>query len=51
LRPEDLPWDIEAPAPVVTVDFPLIVVPPLPERGQRGNFLLDLITFLWSKLK
>jgi lysozyme family protein len=38
------------PSPELTLDFPPIVIPPLPERGERGNFLLDLIRFIWSKI-
>lgn len=36
------------PEPELTLDFPPIV-PPLPERKPQGNFILDLIRFLWSK--
>lgn len=49
LRPDDLPWEHEAPAPVIDLEFPPIV-PPLPTRKPQGNFILDLIRFLWSKI-
>lgn len=49
LRPEDLPWEHETPAPVIDLEFPPIV-PPLPSAKPQGNFLLDLIRFLWSKI-
>ena len=44
-----LPWDISLPAPEITFDMPPIT-PPLPARKPTGNFLLDLIRFIWSKI-
>jgi lysozyme family protein len=38
------------PSPKLTLDFPPIATPPLPASPERGNFLLDLIRFIWSKL-
>lgn len=48
-----IPWDDApaAPQPEITMDFPPIEVPPLPERRPRGNFLLELIIFIMRAFK
>lgn len=49
IRMDAFPWDIDPPAWEIALDMPPIT-PPLPERKPRGNFILDILTFIWSKI-
>jgi len=47
VKPEQLPWG--APEPTVSLDFPPIEPPPLPEKRKDGNFLIDFATAIWRQ--
>ena len=48
IAPENFPWRVTAPSPAITMDRP--VLPPMPQKRPRENFLLDLINYIRESL-